>query len=150
MYVEADLVFYGQPLANQNELFDFMADELEKKKYVTKDFREAIKLREKEFPTGLSLGDFNVAIAHTDTTYSRAQKLVVVKPEQSIEFKNIQDLQPLDVDIVFGLILNDSDKHLEVLQKLSNILQDRNIIKKIKNVKSQDELISLMQNHFNE
>lgn len=150
MYVEEDLVFYNEPLENQDQLFDFMADELEKKDYVTEGFREAIKKREQEFPTGLKLNGMNVSIAHTDAEFSKIEKLVVIKPEQSITFKNIEDLQPIEVDLVFGLILNDSSKHLEILQKISQLLQDQKVIKAIKDVTSQSALSSLMQQYFNE
>ena len=92
MYVETDLVFYNLPVLDQNELFDFMADRLEKKDYVTEGFRDAIKKREKEFPTGLQLQDMNVAIVHTEAMYAKTEKLVVIKPEQSITFKNIENL----------------------------------------------------------
>ncbi len=149
MYVETDLVFYNLPVLDQNELFDFMADRLEKKDYVTEGFRGAIKKREKEFPTGLQLQDMNVAIVHTEAMYAKTEKLVVIKPEQSITFKNIENLEPIEVDLVFGLILNNSEEHLEILQKISQLLQQETIIQSILNVTSKDELTNFMQQHFN-
>ncbi|GIN19464.1 MAG TPA: hypothetical protein DEO65_17665 [Bacillus bacterium] len=149
MYVEEDLVFYNQPLVNQIEVFDFMADELEKKDYVTTGFREAIKKREQKFPTGLKLSDMNVAIVHTEAVFSKTEKLVVIKPEKPVMFRNIENLEPIDVDLVIGLILNDSNKHLEILKKVSQLFQNQEMMKDIQNVKSQDELSSLMQNYFN-
>lgn len=149
MYVEEDLVFYNLSLDNQNELFDFMADQLEKKEYVTEEFRKAIKKREQEFPTGLKLNDVNVAIVHTEAAYSSAEKLVVIKPEQSITFKNIEDLQPIEVDLIFGLILNNHAGHLGILKKISQMLQEKEVIESIKNINSQSELTIFMQQHFN-
>lgn len=149
MYVEEDLVFYNQPLINQDEIFDFMADKLERKEYVTEGFREAIKKREQEFPTGLKLRDFNVAIVHTEAIFSKTEKLVVIKPERTVTFKNIEDLQPIEVDLVFGLILSDSNKHLEILRKISDLLQNEERMKDIQAVKSQAKLSSLMEYYFN-
>ena len=149
MYVEEDLVFYNQPLVNQIEVFDFMADELEKKDYVTTGFREAIKKREQKFPTGLKLSDMNVAIVHTEAVFSKTEKLVVIKPENPVMFRNIENLEPIDVDLVIGLILNDSNKHLEILKKVSQLFQNQEMMKDIQDVKSQAELSSLMQNYFN-
>ncbi|MCR1899101.1 PTS sugar transporter subunit IIA [Irregularibacter muris] len=150
MYIEKDLVFYNEPLVNQNQILDFMADKLEKKNYVTKGFREAVKKREEEFPTGLKLKGMNIAIVHTEAIFSKTEKLVVIKPEQSVTFKNIEDLKPLEVNLVFGLILKDSQKHLEVLQRIGQLLQDNEIIQDIQEVNSQRELVSLMQQYFNE
>lgn len=149
MYVEEDLVFYNLPLVNQNQIFDFMADELEKKNYVTKGFREEIKKREQKFPTGLKLSDMNVAIVHTEAAFSKTEKLLVIKLENPVIFRNIENLEPIDVDLVIGLILNDSNKHLEILKKVSQLLQNQELIKDIQEVKSQAELSSLMQNYFN-
>lgn len=149
MYVEEDLVFYNLPFVNQDQLFDFMADKLEKKDYVTKGFREAIKKREKEYPTGLKLSGLNVAIVHTEAVFSNTEKLMVIKPKEPITFKNLEDLQPIEVDLVLGLILNDSNTHLEILQKISTLLQEQKVIKEIQDVKSQSELLSLMQYYIN-
>lgn len=150
MYVEEDLVFYNEMLENQEQLFDFLADKLEKKDYVTKGFREAIKEREKEYPTGLKLNRLNISIAHTDPEFCKTEKLAVIKPENTISFKNIEDLKPLEVDLVFGLILQDSNKHLKILQKISQLLQDEQVIKAIEDITSQAELSSLMQQYFND
>ncbi|MFD1414445.1 PTS sugar transporter subunit IIA [Oceanobacillus jeddahense] len=149
MYVEEDLVFYNLKLDNQDQLFDFMANQLEKKGYVTEDFRDAIKKREQEFPTGLKLNNMNVAIVHTEAVYSNTEKLVVIKPEQSITFHNIEDLKPIEVDLIFGLILNNNEGHLEVLKKISQILQEKEVIESIKQIDSQTALTNFMQKHFN-
>lgn len=149
MYVEEDLVFYNLPLFSQSEIFDFMADQLEKKDYVMGDFRSAIKKREKEYPTGLKLNDMNIAIVHTEASYSKTEKLVVIKPEKPVTFKNIEDLQPIKVDLIFGLILNNSEGHLEILQRISQMLQEESVIKSILKIASQSELTSFMKQHFN-
>lgn len=150
MYIEKDLIFYDYFLHGQEELFDVMADELEKKNYVTEGFREAIKKREKEFPTGLKLRDLNVAIVHVDASFSRTEKIVVFKLGKPITFQNIEDLQPIEVKIIFGLVLNDSAKHLEVLQKVSNLLQNEKAMQSLQETKSKVELLSVMKKYFNE
>ncbi|WHY81006.1 PTS sugar transporter subunit IIA [Siminovitchia fortis] len=149
MYVEEDLIFYDQPLRDQDQIFDFMADELERKKYVTSGFREAIKEREQKFPTGLKLDGMNIAIVHTEAEYAKTEKLVIIKLKNPATFHNIETLEPIDVSLVFGLILSDSEKHLEVLKKLGTLLQNQKIIKDIKNVKSQSELFTIMKHYFN-
>lgn len=148
MYIEEDLIFYHHFLHGQEELFDVMADELEKKSYVSEGFRGAIKKREKEFPTGLKLRNMNVAIVHTDASFSKTEKVVVFKLEEPITFQNIEDLQPIEVKLVFGLILNDSNKHLEVLQRVSNLLQNEEEMQAVQETKSKAELLFLMKKIF--
>ena len=149
MYVEENLVFYNQRFETQSQLFDFIADELEEKNYVTEQFREAIKIREHNFPTGLQLQNLNVALVHTDVEYSKTEKLVIIKLENPITFKNIETLKPLEVDFIIGLILKDSHKHLQVLQRVSRLLQNEDIIQEIRQASSHGELTILMQDYFN-
>lgn len=149
MYVEKNLVFYNQRFEDQNQLFDFMADELEKQNYVTEQFREAIKIREQNFPTGLQLQHLNVAIVHTDVEYSKTEKLVIIKLEKPITFRNIETLEPLEVGFIIGLILQDSQNHLEVLRNISQFLQNEEVIQEIQETSSHTELTALMQNYFN-
>lgn len=149
MYIEKDLIAYNLDVKNQNELFDFMSDILEEKQYVNKQFREEIKKREEKYPTGLKLKNINIAIAHTEKEFSLANKLVVIKLKDTIPFKNIENLEKIDVSLVFGIVLADSDNHLEVLQKISQIFQDNQFIANVKNTKSQTELFKIMEEKFN-
>lgn len=150
MYVEKSLVFFNKKFSTQNELFDFIADELEEMNFVTEDFREAIKLREQSFPTGIQLSNMNLAIVHTEASYSKTDKLVVLKLQEPLLFKDIVTLEPLQVNFVIGIVLQDSKKHLEVLQKVSDFLQNEEMIQVIQQVSNQDELTKIIKGHFNQ
>ncbi|HLR41748.1 MAG TPA: PTS sugar transporter subunit IIA [Pseudogracilibacillus sp.] len=149
MLVEKNLVFYDAPLTNQNDLFDFMADQLMERNYVKEGFRDAIKNREEKYPTGLKLDGLNLAISHVEKEYANAQKLVVIMPEKPIIFKNIETFDPLEVNLVFGIILNNSNEHLEILKNISQMFQEKEMINKINNIDSKEQLSILMQGYFN-
>lgn len=150
MYVKENLVFFNKNFKNRDELFDFMADVLEKEDYVTKGFREAIKERENNYPTGLQLDGLNIAIVHTEAIYSKTDTVFLLKLGEPVIFNNIETLQPLEVDFVIGLILKDSQKHLQVLQEVSQLLQNKEAIASIKRTESCEELTSLMKKYLNE
>lgn len=149
MLIEKDLVFYDAPLTNQNDLFDFMTDQLVEKNYVNEGFREAIKSREEKYPTGLKLDGLNLAISHVEKEYANTQKLVVVMPENPIIFRNIENFDPLEVSLIFGVILNNSHGHLEILKKISQMFQEKELINKINGINSKEKLLNLMQDYFN-
>lgn len=149
MYVEDDLVFYNVSINSQNDLFDFMADKLISKKYVNEGFRDAIKKREKEYPTGLELDGLNVAITHTESEYAKSKKLIIIKPEETITFRNIENFEPIEVDLVFGIVLNNTNGHLEILKKISLLFQEKKLIEEVIEIKSKDMLFSFMHKHFN-
>ena len=74
---------------------------------------------------------------------------MVIKPEKPIKFRNIENLTPLDVDLVFAIILNNSDGHLEILKKISQMFQEQEVIDSIKNIETRKELATFMHKYFN-
>ncbi|MCJ0591079.1 PTS sugar transporter subunit IIA, partial [Enterococcus cecorum] len=63
--VERSNVFIHKKFKNEEEYFDYMSNFLEKHDLVTNEYRKAILDREESFPTGLEIGDINIAIPHT-------------------------------------------------------------------------------------
>lgn len=64
--VYKDLIQLDLDVRNTDELFEVMAGRLMELGYVTGDFLESIKEREKEYPTALPIEPYAVAIPHTD------------------------------------------------------------------------------------
>ena len=64
--VYKDLIQLDLDVRNTDELFEVMSGRLMELGYVTGDFLESIKEREKEYPTALPVEPYAVAIPHTD------------------------------------------------------------------------------------
>ena len=64
--VYKDLIQLDLDVRNTDELFEVMSGRLMELGYVTGDFLESIKEREKEYPTALPIEPYAVAIPHTD------------------------------------------------------------------------------------
>src|SRR5699024_11797214 len=80
---------------------------------------------------------------------SNDQKLIVIIPEKPIIFKNIETFDPFEVNLVFGIILNNSNEHLEILKNISQMFKEKEMINKINNIDSKEQLSILMQGYFN-
>ena len=110
-FFDKDLVFCLQA-DNKEHLFSQVADLLEKRKIVTSSYKKALIEREKSFPTGLDMEFFgkglpNVAIPHTDMAHNLAEKVVVVRLEQSVIFHNmIAPTKEVEVSLLFFIINN--------------------------------------------
>lgn len=144
MRVDEDLIFLGKHFKNQEGLFDFMADTLFQKGYVTEAYREKIKERECQFPTGLKLKGISVAIPHTDPGVTKASKVIFIKLSEPIEFLNAEDNEKIQVEMVFGLVFENSNKHIDGLIKLANLLQDEGKLFRLKQSNDVNEISALL------
>ena len=146
--IDKELIYTDMAFKDKNGLFEFIADELKKKGCVTETYEEAIKTREENFPTGFKLMGINIAMPHADPQHSKADKLVVLTLREPVEFQNAEDKEKLDVNMVFCMVFQNRDKHIDYLMKLSNLIQDREKLLKIKNSGTSEEIYGILNKIF--
>lgn len=110
---------------SQEELFNVVADYLESINYVTKYYRQALKDREEEFPTGLKvdLKDGSdilfAAIPHTETQYCLVDKIVYVKNHKPLVFKHmINPKEHCFVQDFFFIVNSKNEGQTDILSNL--------------------------------
>lgn len=130
---------------SEEEVLSFMANTLLSKGYVKETYPNAILKREKEFSTGLPGNGYGVAIPHTDPEHVNQSIMAVGLLKKPVKFKMMGNHdEQIDVELCFMLALKESHSHIQILQRLMNVIQDEKIMKKIKNVASQSELYELL------
>ena len=136
---------------NQDELFDKIFEILYEKGYVTKNYKEAVKIRENEYPTGFELDGYGIAIPHTDAEYSKKNCLLVCKLKDEVIFKDAETLNPLKVKLIFALTFenNSKDMHIDTLAKLMALINSKEKTNKIINSDSCKEIQQELINFFN-
>ena len=85
-----DLIFF-ENATSQEELFQHIGSKLLEKELVKPSYIDAIKEREKNYPTGIDLSVVgadvpNVAIPHTEVEHCNASQIVVAKLNNDIIF----------------------------------------------------------------
>ncbi|HHY42501.1 MAG TPA: PTS sugar transporter subunit IIA [Thermoanaerobacterales bacterium] len=129
---EIDFFIPSNELQSQYQLLEDMSKYLIDKGYVKKSFINAIKEREKIFPTGLQIRDVNVALPHTDAEHVMKSVILVSVLKKPIEFNLMEDNQrKVPVSIVFMLAVHNHEDQLLVLQKLVNVFQKEGKLEKI-------------------
>lgn len=104
---------------------------LESKGYVRETYQESIINREKTHPTGLMVEDLiNIAIPHTDVEHVLKPTMVVIKHISSaFRFFRMDDPgTEIPVDVVFLLVVKESDGYVNFLAALTNLFQDAEFI----------------------
>jgi len=117
---------------SEYQLLEDMSKYLIDKGYVKNTFIDAIKEREKVFPTGLQIRDVNVALPHTDAEHVMESVILVSVLKKPIEFRLMENNEKkVPVNIVFMLAVHNHEDQLLLLQKLVNFFQKEGKLEKI-------------------
>lgn len=93
--------------------------------HVVGDFAEHVLAREAEFPTGLPTEPVGVAIPHTDHRHVRHNAFALGILPQAVAFADMGgEPEPVAVRVVFLLALGESNKQLNVLGWIMELIQD--------------------------
>lgn len=146
---EPDLIFI-EDFNESNEAFEKIADKLFKNGLVKEDYIEALKKREKEFPTGIDLSVIdnkmpNVAIPHTESGYCNVTKVVVVKLKNELSFKNMMDpSKELKVKYLFMILNEAGGEQANILASLMEFVTNKENIDKLEKVNTIDEIYKIV------
>ena len=101
--------------------------------YCKDSYVDALKLREKDFPTGVDMGGVGVAIPHTDVSHVLKKGIAIATTKKPVSFVQMgTDDETVDVRVIFMLAV-DEKGHLELLQAILGILRDLDVIDKLSN-----------------
>ncbi len=132
-----DLIFAGKEFSNPEEAITFLAKKLYEFGYVKEGYLEAVLEREQKFPTGLYLGDINVAIPHADIKYANKSGIAIVVLKNPVKFKRMDNpSEEVPVHIIFLLVIVQPDEYVKFLSKLTSAFGNQEFLSKI--VKSED------------
>lgn len=113
---------------------------------VTTDYAEQVIAREAVFPTGLPTEPVGVAIPHTDPAYVNENRVAIATLKNPITMKEMGaiDDKEVEVYIVFLLALGESNKQLNILQKLIGAFRNQKLLEKLQ-VADVDDMLYLAQ-----
>lgn len=115
---------------NDQEVLRQMAAALQEEGYVKDTFSDAIIHREEVFPTGLPMGEVNVAIPHTDPEHVNKAGFCLGILDKPVTFNVMgSDNEQVEVSALFMLAIKRKEDQLDNLQKLIEICQDQEMLK---------------------
>lgn len=139
-------IFTDKVYESQDEVFEDLGEILLEDGYVKTSYVEALKEREKNFPTGLPTGSLKIAIPHTEPQFVEKPCIVVAKLAKPVFFNEMGKIDsPIAIELVIMLALNDGKKHLKTLQKIMDIISDQEILAQLKAADSCEAIYQAFQ-----
>lgn len=100
--------------------------------YAKDTYVDALVERERAFPTGLDINGVGVAIPHADVSHVIKEGMAIGKLNKPVRFTLMgTDDETTDVSLVFMLSVKDPQGHLVQLQRILEIIQDNEVLKRL-------------------
>ncbi|WP_213951569.1 PTS sugar transporter subunit IIA [Tepidanaerobacter syntrophicus] len=141
-----NLIVTNLEARSKEDIFEKLYDKLYKNGFVKKDYLRALIEREQNFPTGLKLESYGVAIPHTDPEYVEKAAISVATLKKPVIFKNMADpTEDVPINIVFMIALNEAHSQVRVLEQLIQLIQNEEKMKEIIKSNNAEEIINLIK-----
>jgi len=143
--LDLDLVVLNMEADTSSEIIQKLGTLLLAKGYVKDSYVHAVLEREKHLPTGLAIGDFCVAIPHTDSDHVNQSNIAITTLRKSSVFHSmVNPEETLNVDLVFLLAVKDPTSQIELLKNLMSVFQNKELLIQVKKATSKEEVAKLL------
>lgn len=141
-----DLVVTDLEAESSKEVFEKLGGKLVETGYCKESYVNALITREKSFPTGINMGEIGIAMPHTDREHVNKSGVAIARLKNPVKFLQMGTLDvEVQARIIFMLAVEDPDAHLVFLQRIIILLQDENVLHKILEAKSKEEIIEIIK-----
>lgn len=114
--------------------------------YAKPSYVEALITREEEFPTGLDIDGFGVAIPHTSVEHVNKVGIAIATLKKPVTFVQMgTDDETTQVKLVFMLAVTDPNAHIDQLQRIIEIIQDTDALSRIMESRDASEIIAAVR-----
>lgn len=116
---------------------------------VKETFLESILAREEKFPTGLKIGDFGIAIPHTEPEHVKEAGIAAAVLKEPVEFQRMDDPEDcVEAKIIFMMALKDGHNHLSMISNIIKMLQNKEVLTKLANAQSEQEVLEAIHSNL--
>lgn len=139
------LVVLDADVESAEDCIRLMAGLFEQYGYVQPGYGDAVAAREKEYPTGLPGKGINLAIPHTNNQLVNAPAVGVIVPRKPVQFAMMgMKENKLDCEVVIPLVVQDSKRQLAMLKKMMKIIQDGDLLRRLRDSKDKAEILGCL------
>lgn len=144
--IDLDLVLLDMEAKTSRDVIGKLGKLMLSKNDVKDSYIEAVIAREEELPTGLSIGDFYVAIPHTDSNHVNKSSIAIATLKSPVEFREMVDPdKKINVELVFLLAVKDPKEQVTLLKSLMSVFQNKQLLMKLRTAKEKTEVAELLK-----
>lgn len=140
-----ELIQLDWEVKDQNEFFDKMAEKLRGLGYVKDTYAQALKTREANYPTGLAVEPYPVAIPHAEREHIIKPFIAPTRLKTPIRWCEMgTDDVYHEIRFIFMLGFLGGNEHIELLQVLVENFQKPELMEKLLGAATVDEYYDIV------
>ena len=143
--VREDLVLLNVEGNNRDEVLYNIASIIMQKGIAKETFYDALIERENSYPTGLPIGEINIAIPHTYPEHINKVAITIAVPKKPVIFNNMGACdEELLVHVIVCLTMRKMDDNVKLLPALLGFFADEENLRKLLLCKTPSEVMALL------
>ena len=148
--LDSKLVTIGMDAKTTDEVMEKMGKKFVSLGYCKDSYIQALKDREVEVPTGIDIDGVGVAMPHTDVSHVLKAGIGIATMAEPVTFVHMAtDDVPVSVKTVFMLAVDDPNRHLEEIQDILAVIQDKETLKQIMTAENANKVIEIIKEKEN-
>lgn len=145
-----NLIVPDLDVKSSEDVFRTLGGKMISEGYCKNSYVDALIAREKDFPTGINMGEIGIAIPHTDKEHVKKGAVAIGVLKHPVHFFQMGTTdEPVDAKLIFMLAVENPEEHLVFLQRILMVLQDQNTLTKIMETGSKKEIIQVIKEKEN-
>lgn len=140
------LIVAGLDAEEDREVLEKLGRVVVREGYAKESYVDALIAREKEYPTGLDVDGIGVAIPHTSVEHVNKVGIAIAVLDRPVAFVQMgTDDETTAVRLVFMLAVVDPNAHIDQLQRIVEIIQDKRVLEKLMGAKDPEKIIQIIK-----
>lgn len=148
--LDSRLITVSMDVNSKDGIMENMGGRFVELGYCRSSYIQALKDREMEFPTGIDIDGVGVAMPHTDVSHVNRAGIGIATLKKPVAFVHMAtDDTPVPVRVVFMLAVDDPQKHLEKIQDILAVIQDKKTLEIIIKAEKPEDIINIIKEKEN-
>lgn len=144
--MKESLIFLNLEAAHSGEVLKKVGTALICEGYAEETYVNGLIEREENFPTGLNIDGIGIAIPHTEAYHIKKEGMALAVLKTPVRFYQMgTDCEHIDVRLVFMLTVKDPGRHLNRLQRILDLIQNRSVLEQLLKAKDEKEIIQIIR-----
>ena len=141
-----NLILMDMDSKSSDEVFEQLGGTLVKEGFCKESYVDALKIREKDYPTGVDMEGVCFAMPHTDRTHVNEMAIAVGIPRKDVSFMHMGTTdQEVKARLILMLAVTDPNAHIDTLQCLIGLFQDPGFMERIRKAADPEEVIAVFK-----
>lgn len=132
MMIHENLIFNDLCAHTKEDIISQLAEKLLAAGMVKDTYKAAVLKREEEYPTGLSLGEYSIAMPHTFAAHVNSPAIAVAKLSEPVTFIEMgsKDVE-LSVSLVMMMAISDPQEQVGLLKKILRVFSNEETLENL-------------------